>query len=416
MALSTRHEGIQALLDEGRPEQALSEARELLRARPDLRATALLAASAAAATGRAEEIGVEFERLATTFPGDPSAHSAAERLVQTSREAASAAATRLVQIAPEHPVVARLLCEQAIKAGDHAAARATGAKGLASEPVTTSHTVLAHQLLHLGLRSEVTDWIAEVEARPEPFANARAAEVFEVFSEQQKKVAQSGSLRLHRAEEGRAVLFVFSGLRNRPGMSEEALLAALDGLPVHVAILRDPDLLMYMGGVPDLGAGVEATARAMRALAEELGVETILTFGVSGGGYAALVYADAVDAQAVLGDSALTIMTEESMRRDGRAGAVADRMLAETPDQLRDMREVLLARREPIRVELLYGAEMAIDRAYAERMADVPGVRLRPFLKLSGHPVASQITGEEARDLLRDFVGRAIGEGLEPSA
>lgn len=406
--MSGRTEDIQALLDEGQAEAALSRAREILQAKPDRAGVARLAALAAAATGRAEEISAEFERLVTSHPTDAWAQAAAERLVSTSRPAAFAAAERAAPSVPEHPVVARLLCEQAIKAADHAAARATGLKGLASRPVTVSHTVLAHQLLHLGLRPEVTAWMADVEASPEAFANPQAAGAFERFAEQQKAIAASGSVRLETAEHGRAVLFVFSGLRNRPGMSEESLIAALEGLPVHVVILRDPDLLMYMAGVPGLGVGFDVTCEAMRRMARDLGAERILTFGVSGGGYAALVYADALDAHAVLGDSALTIMTEDSMRRDGRAGAVADRMLAETPDQLRDMREVLRARATPIRVELLYGAEMPIDRAYAERMADVPGVRLRPFAKLSGHPVASQLPDEEAGELLRDFVSRAL--------
>lgn len=412
--MSGPREAILSLLDDGRAEEALRKARRVLQAQPDRRGIALLAASAAAALGRPAEIAEEFRRLVTEFPYEASAHAACERLVSAARPAAIAAAERLAESWPEHPVVARLLCEQAIKSGDLAMAQIKGVAGLNGQAVTSSHVTLAHQLLHLGMRHDVLSWVEKVGTRSGAFGDTRAERAFEAFAAQETAISRT-SVRLHRVASARAVLFVFSGLKNRPGMPEEALIEALDGLPIHLVFLRDPHLLMYMRGVPDLADGYQATCEAMRELARDLGAAHILLFGVSGGGYAALKYADALDAHSVLCDSALTIMTEDSMRRDGRAGAVADRMLAATPDQLCDMHDVLTERESPISIELLYGEEMELDRAYAERMADIAGVRLRPFPNLSGHPVMIQISNEDARSLLRDFVERSLEGQASPA-
>lgn len=368
---------------------------------------ALLRADVALDSGSETQIESALQRLLVHFPERPGALMKAERMIAARRPLAVRLGARLAGEHGRHPIVARLACEAAL--ADHRLddARRCALKGLTTEVITPAHVTLGQQLLQLGRREEVLAWIAAVQAADARFVSDRARETFSWFARRQSELTDpSGSLRIYRAADALGVLFVFGGLRNQPGIEEADLVAALAGLPVHVVAMRDPSLLMYLKGVPGVADSFETMAVALKRLARELGGGRILTFGTSAGGYTALRYGDAIDADAVLCDSGLTNMTEASMRADGRAGAVATRMLAEVRDQLVDMREVLARRERPLDIELWYGADMPLDRAYAERIADLPGVRLRPVPGHAAHGVIARVP--EARGWLRDFVEAAL--------
>lgn len=328
--------------------------------------------------GRPDRAGDAVIAFAERFPRDPSLPAVFEALLARDRKKAREVALRLSDRFGEDPTIACLAGERLLETpGNQDRALALCRRGLQGPDLNAAAFRLVAQVLHLGGLEDAVAWTTRMKAE----AGRASPEVQAQFRNllRNQLEAGHGAVELHRGPAGAdTVLFVFCGLKNQPGVTSEEFEALMEGLPVHWVLLRDPLMLMYLKGIPQLGPDLASTARALGRMADDLGARRRLCFGNSAGGYAALRYGHAMDADGVLGVVAPTYGTEDSMRADGRAAAVVGRLLSQVRHEVLDMRELLLARENPLRTHLYYGTGMANDAAFALHMADVPGVTLHP--------------------------------------
>jgi len=189
------------------------------------------------------------------------------------------------------------------------------------------------------------------------------------------------------------VLLVFTGMAKMVWVSLHVLHQVLPAEGCHIVYLRDALELSYLGGIPELGEGYEATRAGFRELIASLGGRELYCLGSSGGGYGALRYALDLGARSVLGFAPATDPSPVLKALDDagpHSGAAVPRHL------LRDLREVYAAAAAPPRVRLVYGELNAADATASRRLEGLPTVTLHPVAGYEGHDVIAQTiaTGE----------------------
>ncbi len=83
---------------------------------------------------------------------------------------------------------------------------------------------------------------------------------------------------------------------------------ATTGLPVKRLFVRDPSLIWYQRGLPGFGDTIDEVAGSLRMIISEQGVERLVVIGSSAGGYAALAFGCALEADLVLAFSPQTTL------------------------------------------------------------------------------------------------------------
>ncbi|QJW84555.1 tetratricopeptide repeat protein [Ramlibacter terrae] len=148
---------------------------------------------------------------------------------------------------------------------------------------------------------------------------------------------------VRRSPGAHKMLLVFTGLAGEAGgMPVTVLDAMLRELPMHVVYLRDFQRLLYLKGVAELGANYEETVVGLRALQQELGATELYCMGSSAGGYGALQYAAALQADTVLAFAPPTTTDLDMVRRfDARGTTIGHRLRTEVPHLLRNLRDEL---------------------------------------------------------------------------
>ncbi|KQS55300.1 hypothetical protein ASG17_04185 [Brevundimonas sp. Leaf363] len=322
-------------------------------------------------------------------------------LSKRARQAALAAGRAAYADGDRQPLVVRLAIEAEARALNRDAVHAIGSELLSMRPITRHHMVMAKQMLNMGHREPVMAWIEAVEQASD-FEGARdgARRMFEDLARHMPRDGSDESImQVHERPGSRRVVFTFSGLSNRLGVSIEQMLTWTAALDTHVVVLKDPERLIYLKGVSTLGSDVRSTTEGMRRLAKRLGADEILCMGNSSGGFAALRYGQLAGATRTVGFGALTTLSAErtSQRADGRAPGMADRLMAEAREELGDCADWLRERDPPMAVDLYFGADMGKDRFHAENLADTPGVTLHMIPGLNEHGVVQHLA---ERDLM----------------
>jgi hypothetical protein len=401
-----------SLIEQGRLSEALDTLRAALAGRPDAPGLIRLYAPLAVTHGRPDEARDAVVAFAERLPESPAWLRIFNNLVERDRSMAREAALRLFDRFGDDPDIACLACEALLETrGQQDAAMAACRRGLSGPDLNLSTIRLVRQLLQLGGHEEAAAWSDRMKTQAAKATPALQAK-FRTLLRNQLWDAAGGAVQIHHGPAGSdTVLFVFCGLQNQPGVTSERFAALLKGLPVHWVLLRDPLMLMYLKGIPELGPDLPATAQALRRLADDLGASRRLCFGNSAGGYAAMRYGHAMDADGVLGLVAPTHGTEESMQKDGRAAAVVERLLGEVRHEVLDMRELLLARKTPLPTHLYFGNGMPKDAGFARHLDGVPGVTLHP-VDFDQHGLMKHLVANgAARTMLADFILDALPGG-----
>ena len=186
--------------------------------------------------------------------------------------------------------------------------------------------------------------------------------------------------------EGGDVMLRFSGLADTGFSHFIDAMARVAGL--NVIYLHDKKRLFYCDGLPELGNGLDATLDALRQRLTMYGGAKTVTFGSSAGGYGALLYGILLGADRVLALSPpVTTLREVSHQlNDYRARATLKRLELRLGERARDIRRVLEQNDGPHpRIDIVYGAENALDRAHATYLAGLPNVNLYPLAGVETH-------------------------------
>lgn len=173
------------------------------------------------------------------------------------------------------------------------------------------------------------------------------------------------------AKRSRTLLVVFSTMHNNFWVSCPVLHCLLPTETVSVLYLKDPSEMMYLCGLKIYGATFAALSDGILSVARELAIDDIRVAAFSSGGYAALLMASLLDANAYLGFSVRTDLSPASplptdryvMRKALRDAAAA---------HLIDLKPMLRQRASPKRGILYYGNLARIDVAHARHLADLP--------------------------------------------
>ena len=110
-----------------------------------------------------------------------------------------------------------------------------------------------------------------------------------------------------------------------------------------------------------------------------------------GGGYAAVRYGVDLGAERVIGIGAPTTLERDFIWRMGAGRAVINRLERYIPEMMVDLRPFLENNSGAPRLDLYFGEDMGRDRAYAERLIDLPNVYLHPISGFPGHDVSAQL-------------------------
>jgi hypothetical protein len=186
----------------------------------------------------------------------------------------------------------------------------------------------------------------------------------------------------------RLAVLVFCGVRHRVGMPLPLMHRWLSRLGASIVYLRDFRGLCYLGGVQSLG-DFERTKAALRELLSSLGVTRAVSYGCSGGGFAALRYALDLGADGVCLGSPVNLTPAFNAHMNH--GSFADELQAAFPDEELDLRKAFEARPGATRALVAFGGRNWNERIQAEHMRGIEGVILHPIKGYGGHSTASEL-------------------------
>lgn len=181
-----------------------------------------------------------------------------------------------------------------------------------------------------------------------------------------------------------------------------AMLPAGTGL----VFLQDFSRLFFLGGIASLGADVEETIAALRAMLPA-SVGELLGLGFSGGGYSALLYGLELGVTRYLLFSAPTDGGEEAMRHPESMAPRYQRIRSVSTRHLVNLHDRVAARPDRPRIDLWFGADSPWDRCNAERMADLANVHLHPIQNCNTHDLLGFMQADGSLEpVLREWLER----------
>src|SRR5687768_11816941 len=206
-----------------------------------------------------------------------------------------------------------------------------------------------------------------------------------------------------------AVMLVFCGRLNRPGLPMQLIHRWFGRLPVSIIYLRDFQKLVGGAGYPSLGSNREATVESLKSLISHMGARRIYAYGNSGGSFPALHYGLNLGAKAVLCMAGPTNLTAEFNRNMTAFSRELTEGPLKLPEYAVDMRQLYAVAEQPPRVLYVYGTGFWNDRLWAENMKGLPSVELVPVEDCAEHKIVAEVLRRGLYpDLLRRFM--AAGE------
>jgi hypothetical protein len=182
-----------------------------------------------------------------------------------------------------------------------------------------------------------------------------------------------------------ALVVVFMPPAGGFGATANAIQAMLGAKPPHALYLYDSNGLYHLAGTDRFGPGYAAMVDGLRSLAAELGIARMVALGPSAAGFTAIRVGVDIAADSVVAAGAVTSLSPEAMRADGRMPGTRSRLLECVPEQARDLKPDLVALGGRTRIHLFYGDSNREDRMHAHHLADAPGVTLHPIADLGMH-------------------------------
>jgi hypothetical protein len=189
------------------------------------------------------------------------------------------------------------------------------------------------------------------------------------------------SLLVDLSAESDVLLIAFGGIKGQLGMPPFEFFNVVGKLdfPVKRAFVRDLRRAWYHQGTPGLGDTIDEMKVALSGVIEEAVVRRVVTVGNSAGGYAAILFGILLGVDRAIGFSPPTSLDPDIRRSIGVKRALGRlRVLADSggPDpRYADLRGVLRSMGHG-HVDIHYAADDPLDVIQAQRVADVPRVRI----------------------------------------
>jgi len=234
------------------------------------------------------------------------------------------------------------------------------------------------------------------------------------------------ALSLDMSSDSTTLLVAFGGRGGGVGVPPFEFFAATAELPVKRLFVRDLHQTWYQHGIEGQGGTIREAAESLRELIDRHGAQRIVTAGSSAGGYAALAFASILGAERALSFGPQTVLdpSVQAAIGDLRWQDVMTELEREgglDPEWI-DLREALPRERERLgagpRYDIFFSevntrpGQPGRDRAHAERLAGIAGVRLYRFGS-GGHMIARRLRDCGA---LERVLRRALEEpAKEPS-
>jgi pimeloyl-ACP methyl ester carboxylesterase len=200
------------------------------------------------------------------------------------------------------------------------------------------------------------------------------------------------------------LLVVFAGIAGEPGIPSYDFLSISATQGVKRLFLRDHRRAWYHRGVLGLADSADELAAELRRMIDECEARRVVSVGHSAGGYAALLYAGLLGADAALAFSPRTFfnLPARLRHRDFRYRRDAARLLlrGHPKKRYRDLRRTPTARR----TEIHYSSNHRLDRLHAERMRDMPGFAVHAHAGRTHQLVRELRDREELGPLLSDVL------------
>ena len=187
---------------------------------------------------------------------------------------------------------------------------------------------------------------------------------------------------------GGTLAVVFTGLRDYVSLPLETLDAYLSAAGITAVYLRDFNRLLFCNGVQSWGADFDSTLTALRRLMVQLGgFENVFTIGISAGGTGAINFALSLPAARAVCFGTPTTIVQPFLDevKDRRARLVLARLNRLASPHMLDPRPRIKAQSAPVKMDLIFGKNNALDRAHAEQLRDFPGVSLFGIAESSLH-------------------------------
>ena len=176
----------------------------------------------------------------------------------------------------------------------------------------------------------------------------------------------------------------------------------------HVIMIKDPSRCFGLCDIPRLGKDFEANIARMKRILKELGVEKLYSLGFSSGGFAAMKFALALEAEGVLCFSSPTSLDIEDEPGSSISKYPQLALLYRKARHLgTSMVREYNAKSPHPGVILVFGAEHARDKYFAEHMAPVAGVELEP---LSGHQLHATFIEAVSRGMFASLFARMLAK------
>lgn len=199
------------------------------------------------------------------------------------------------------------------------------------------------------------------------------------------------------------LLFCGGGDTYRLGMPLNAFHRWAGSMPASLIYLRDFRDDFFLNGIESNAGGLDATLKFLRQTIADLKVRRTLCYGFSMGGFAALHYGLALQAQCILTLGA-PVSLEPRFNLFLRWSRAARRLSDKYPNLRLNLIDEYAAATAPPRVSLVYGEHSWDDRIHAERMAKQPFAEARAVGNWAGHnPAIELIRCNEFTPMLQRF-------------
>ncbi len=186
--------------------------------------------------------------------------------------------------------------------------------------------------------------------------------------------------------EKNVLLIAFAGLGHELGFPMFEFNNITSGLKnINKIYLRDLRNLWFHRGLPNVGNNIESVAHFLRQYTTHPSTQRIVVFGNSGGGYAALLFGDLLQASEIHAFAPKTFINpiRRLMQNDiptGNRMRILLRLLLRGQGKYFDLRKILLASSEPRgKFHIHYSSSHRIDHLHAERMRSIHGIHLHPY-------------------------------------
>jgi acetyl esterase/lipase len=190
-------------------------------------------------------------------------------------------------------------------------------------------------------------------------------------------------LELGRLSRSHTMLVAFGGINSRSGIAPYEFSSLTGRAGVKRLYVRDLHQSWYHRGMPGHGDDLMDVAAALQKIVAQRRVQRLVVVGNSAGGYAALVFGTLLGADLVLAFSPQTILNLEALaqmddhRWDDKIQALEESS-AFDPDWIDLSRALPAARRSDTEYRVFFD-DTHKDRAHAERLAGIDGMRLFRF-------------------------------------